>query len=145
MDKRSHWSSRLLKTQENIDSFIEKSQKGQTHLKTRDELQLINEVIEEKLGAREAELKEKARQETLFLMEHWHLIKRRFVNPINDFLQRRITQKFKNSTTASFQTLELTDQVEGPLLISETYENHFSGSSSIMREFSYKYKFFMHN
>ena len=145
MDKRSHWSSRLLKTQENIDSFIEKSQKGQTHLKTKDELQLINKVIEEKLGAREEELKEKARQETLFLMEHWHLIKRRFVNPINDFLQRRITQKFKNSSnataTASFQTLELTDQVEGPLLISETYENHFSGPSSLMREFSYKYKF----
>ena len=124
MDKRSHWSSRLLKTQENIDSFIEKSRESHSNLKTKDELQLINKVIEEKQGAREAELKEKARKECLFLMEHWHLIKRRFANPINDFLQRRVKQKFKNSATASFQTLELTDQVEGPLLISETYENH---------------------
>ena len=141
MDKRSHWSSRLLETQENIDSLFEKSRKSDSFTKTKDELKVINEVIEEKLGVRERELKEKARQETIFLMKNWHFIKRRFVNPINDILQRRIKQKFADSAITSFQSLDLTDQVEGPLLISETYENHFSGPSSLMREFSYKHQF----
>ncbi len=141
MDKRSHWSSRLLETQKKIDTLFEKSRKTYSNPKARGELKIINEVIEEKLGEREKKLKEKARQETLFLMENWHLIKRRLVNPLNEFLQRRVNQKFTDSAITSFQTLELTDQVEGPLLISETYENHFSGPKSLMREFSYKYQF----
>ena len=94
MDKRSHWSSRLLETQKKIDTLFEESRKTYSDPKARSELKIINEVIEEKLGEREKELKEKARQETLFLMENWHLIKRRFVNPLNEFLQRRVKKKF---------------------------------------------------
>ena len=63
------------------------------------------------------------------------------MNPLNEFLQKRIQEKFLDTSTTSFQTLELTDQVEGPLLISETYENHFKGSSFLLREFSYKNQF----
>ena len=140
MDKRSHWSTRLVGSQENIDNLVTQSRKNYPS-QEKDEFKIINQVIEEKRGEREKELKEKSRQETLFLAKHRHLIKRRFVNPLNEFLQKRIKKKFSNFSTASFQTLELTDQVEGPLLISETYDNHFSGPSFLLREFSYKNQF----
>ena len=141
MEKRSHWSSRLLETQENIDSLLEKSQNHSYDFKSKSEMKVINDVIEEKLGSREKELKDKARQDTLNLMENWSFIKRKFVNTFSDFLQKRIREKFTSSAITTFQTLELTDQVEGPLLISETYENHFSGPNFFLREFSYKHPF----
>ena len=50
MDKRSHWSSRLLETQKKIDTLFEKSRKTYSNPKARGELKIINEVIEEKLG-----------------------------------------------------------------------------------------------
>ena len=141
MEKRSHWSTLLVENQESIDSLIDKTRKNYQDPKNKDDIQTINQTIEKKLGTREKELKEKARQETLFLVNHWHIIKRRFVNPLNGFLQKSVQKKFSQESKASFQTLELTDQAEGPLLISETYENHFSGPSFSTREFSYKSQF----
>ena len=65
MDKRSHWSNRLVSDQEKIDKLLFESQKNKPYQK-QDELRIINQVIEKNLGEREKNLKEKARQETLF-------------------------------------------------------------------------------
>ena len=65
MDKRSHWSNRLVGDQEKIDKLLIESQINKPYQK-QDELRIINQVIEKNLGVKEKKTLRKKQGKKLF-------------------------------------------------------------------------------
>ncbi len=137
MDERLG-SMRELKSQEEIDNLFDSLKKSQ--LKSPQEIDLLKDAVKKNTGKKENEYKKKAKIEKNFLLKNRTIIKRRLLDPFKTIMLKVLKQHFSDIST-DFMGQDISNSVEGPLLISKTFESFTPPLDFLTREFSYKKKF----
>ena len=134
MEGRNHWATKELSSQEEIDLIFEKLKKE------NNTCDIDQEAVLNNVGQKEKALKKISQKEKIFLLNQSPFIKRKLVNPLETLILNQLNEVVPGGSVR-FMTIDLSNQVEFPLIISTNFESLFGEAPFLTREFSYKRKF----